>query len=72
MCIDCSIKNLTLFFYRLHGQILMFILFSYKTIAPTYVFVQAIGHYAQGDDNVIQSTKLLRIILDALYDYVVR
>jgi hypothetical protein len=51
---------------------MMFILFSYKTIAPTYVFVQAIGHYAQGDDNVIQSTKLLRIILDALYDHVVR
>lgn len=51
---------------------MMFILFSYKTIDPTYVFVQAIGHYAQGEDNVIQSTTLLRIILDALYDYVVR
>ena len=45
---------------------------GYKTIAPTYAFVQAIGHCVQGDDNVIQSTKLLRIILDALYDYVVR
>ncbi|CAF1469169.1 unnamed protein product [Rotaria sordida] len=54
----------------LHGQIMMFILFSYKTIAPTYVFVQAIGHYVQDDGDVIQSTKLLRIILDSLYDYV--
>ncbi|CAF3443989.1 unnamed protein product [Rotaria sp. Silwood2] len=55
---------------ELHGQIMMFILFSYKKIDPTYVFVQAIGYYAQGDDDVIQSTKLLRIILDSLYDYV--
>ncbi|CAF1497950.1 unnamed protein product [Rotaria sordida] len=54
----------------LHGQIMMFILFSYKTIAPTYVFVQAIGHYVQDDGDVIQSTKLLQIILDSLYDYV--
>jgi len=47
---------------------MMSILFSYKKINPTYAFVQAIGHYAQGDDDVIQSTKLLRIILDGLYD----
>ncbi|CAF3265337.1 unnamed protein product [Rotaria sp. Silwood2] len=32
---------------ELHGQIMMFILFSYKKIDPTYVFVQAIGYYAQ-------------------------
>ncbi len=51
---------------------MMVILFSYKTIDPTYIFIQATGNYVQGDDEVILSTKLLRIILDALYDYVVR